>query len=96
VVALGDMPRVRAESLRLITEALRAGAAVAAPYYGGRRGHPVGFARSWRTALETLEGDEGARGLLQKQGESIIRIYVDDPGCLLDVDTPDDLKKLDG
>jgi len=91
VVALGDMPQVQPETLRQIRDALRAGAAIAAPYYHGRRGHPVGFDRRWYRALSALNGDTGARQLLQVHSAAITPIVVNDPGCLWDVDTPQDL-----
>lgn len=91
VVALADMPRVSPDTTRRVVIALRDGASIVVPYHGGRRGHPVGFARPWYDALSTLEGDEGARRLLQEHGQFITRIDVDDPGCLYDVDTPGDL-----
>lgn len=93
LVALGDMPYLREETLGGVAAALRAGAAIAAPYHGGRRGHPVGFAKRWFDALAALSGDEGARNLLRTQGEAIVRLEMDDPGCLFDVDVPGDLEK---
>ncbi|HEX5392638.1 MAG TPA: nucleotidyltransferase family protein [Rhodocyclaceae bacterium] len=94
VVALGDMPSIREETMRRVAAALRAGAPIAAPYFGGRRGHPVGFARQWREALVELDGDEGARALLLAHSESIVRLEVDDQGCLFDIDVPGDLDAL--
>lgn len=96
VVALGDMPAIAAETLRRVTAALRAGAAIAAPYHGGQRGHPVGLAARWRPELAALSGDEGARALLRAHSEAIVRLDVNDPGCLLDVDTPAALAQLAG
>ncbi len=94
VIALADMPSLRSDTVRQIVRALRGGASIAAPFHGGRRGHPVGFAKVWLDALTTLDGDTGARDLLQVHSTSITRIDVDDPGCLFDVDTPSDLKAL--
>jgi molybdenum cofactor cytidylyltransferase len=39
--------------------------------------------------LATLDGDEGARGLLRRHGAH--EVVCDDPGVLRDVDTVDDL-----
>lgn len=94
VIALGDMPCVREDTLRRVTGALRAGASIVAPYYGGWRGHPVGFTQQWFDALVALDGDEGARVLLRAQEKAITCIDVDDPGCLFDVDRPGDLTEL--
>ena len=71
--------------------ALAAGAALAAPYFRSRRGHPVGFAASFRPALEALQGDEGARKIIQADGKDLVKIPVGDPGVIRDIDTPGDL-----
>lgn len=91
VVALGDMPCIRQDTVRQVTHALRAGASIAAPFHLGQRGHPVGFAQPWRDVLQSLDGDEGARNLLRANYAGITRIDVNDPGCLFDVDTLSDL-----
>ncbi len=94
VVALGDMPFVRPQSVALVAAALAAGATVAAPAYRGQRGHPVGFAAVHRAALTALSGDAGAREVLARAGSNIALIEVDDPGVLQDVDTPADVPPL--
>jgi molybdenum cofactor cytidylyltransferase len=91
VVALADMPWIAAGTIRRVADAVARGAAIAAPAFRGRRGHPVGFAARFRRELAALDGDLGARGLLAAQREAIVLIDVDDPGVLRDVDTPADL-----
>lgn len=92
VVALADMPWVMQGTVRAVTAALAAGAPIAAPYHGGRRGHPVGFSRALLPELLALSGDEGARKILAAAGERVFRIDVDDPGILQDVDYREDLQ----
>jgi len=92
IVALADMPRIAPETIGAVARAVDEGAALAAPYYRGRRGHPVGFGAAHRAALLALDGDAGARALFESQ--TVTRIDVDDPGVLRDVDTPDDLQGL--
>jgi molybdenum cofactor cytidylyltransferase len=89
LVALGDMPHVAPATLRLLTEALAAGAPIAAPVMGERRGNPVGFGRVHLPALLALEGEQGARSLLQSC--PVTAVPVDDPGIFRDIDTPADL-----
>lgn len=89
LVALGDMPYVEVSTLRSLADALAAGAGIAAPVMGGRRGNPVGFGAIHLDALLALSGDEGARRLLQTC--PVTAIPVDDPGILRDIDTPGDL-----
>jgi len=91
VVALADMPWVQPATIAGVADALRAGASVAAPFHGGRRGHPVGFAARHRGTLLALAGDEGARAIVAREGAALVRLDVADAGVLRDVDHPDDL-----
>lgn len=96
VVALADMPWVAPATTRAVAAALAAGAPVAAPWHAGRRGHPVGFGRACEAALLALGGDEGARQVFAARERDAVRIDVDDPGCLADVDRPEDLAAYPG
>jgi molybdenum cofactor cytidylyltransferase len=91
VIALGDMPWLRADTIRGVADALLRGALLAAPFHRGARGHPVGFGRSLRGGLLALTGDEGARDIVRAHEADLVRLDVDDPGSLRDVDTPGDL-----
>jgi molybdenum cofactor cytidylyltransferase len=91
LVALGDMPFIRASTVAAVRDALAAGAALAAPYFRARRGHPVGIAGRFRAELEALQGDEGAKKLLARHADELIKIPVGDPGAIRDIDTPGDL-----
>jgi molybdenum cofactor cytidylyltransferase len=89
LVALGDMPHVAPATLAALADALAAGADIAAPVMDGRRGNPVGFGRVHLAALLALEGDQGARRLLQTC--PVTEVPVEDPGIFRDIDTPADL-----
>ena len=89
IVALGDMPFIKPETIAAVTSALSAENRIVAPAINGQRGHPVGFAGSFGTALGTLDGDEGARRLLAEN--EVTLIICDDAGILRDVDRPEDL-----
>jgi len=91
LVALGDMPFVRPSTIGAVRDALAAGAALAAPYFRARRGHPVGFAGDFRAELEALSGDEGARRLLDAHAARLVKVPVGDPGAIRDIDKPSDL-----
>lgn len=91
LVALADMPFVKVDTLRRVADAVSCGAALAAPFHDGRRGHPVGFAARWRDALLGLVGDEGARAILSAHKADLCAIETADAGCLRDVDTRADL-----
>jgi molybdenum cofactor cytidylyltransferase len=87
-VSLSDMPALQADTVSAVAQTLQQGAVLAAPVHQGQRGHPVGFAARWQNDLMALQGDAGARALLREHADLIITVPVDDPGCLLDVDTP--------
>lgn len=92
LVLPGDLPLVRAETLRAVAAAL-AHHAVVLPHYRGQRGHPVAFAASCRDALLQLGGGEGAARLVRAQpADRIAQLELDDPGIVTDIDTLEDLE----
>ncbi|MHB1951761.1 MAG: nucleotidyltransferase family protein [Acidiferrobacteraceae bacterium] len=91
LVALGDMPFVREDTVLAVANALRTGARIAVPIYQDRMGHPVGFSRSFYDDLTRLEGDQGARSLLKRHHADLTLVPCDDPGILRDIDRPEQL-----
>ncbi len=93
VIALADMPFIRPSTIVAVSEAIAGGAAIAAPYFHTRRGHPVGVSGRYAQRLERLTGDEGARSLLAEHAAQLTKIPVGDPGVLRDIDRPEDLAR---
>lgn len=91
LVALGDMPFIQPSTIRALSDALEAGAQLAAPVMQGRRGNPVGFGDVHLAALLALQGDEGARRIVGSS--TVTTIDVDDPGIFADIDHPADLQR---
>lgn len=91
LVALADMPFIRPTSIAAVRAALEKGALLAAPYFRGRRGHPVGLSGAFFDALLDLGGDAGAKRLLEANESRLVKIPVGDPGVIRDIDTPSDL-----
>ena len=91
VIALADMPFIRSSTIAAVRDALAAGAPLVAPYFRARRGHPVGIGAKFRSELETLRGDEGAKKIVAANEARLVKIPVGDPGVLRDIDTPRDL-----
>lgn len=91
LIALADMPFIRASSIAAVRDALAGGAQIAAPYFRGRRGHPVGLSAKFRAELEILQGDEGAKHILSVHQSEIVKVPVGDPGVIRDIDRPADL-----
>jgi CTP:molybdopterin cytidylyltransferase MocA len=72
----------------------RTRAPVVRPVYRGRHGHPVVFARNIWPALKAAPAGEGARAVVRALGDAVCDIEVDDAGVTIDVDTPEDYRRL--
>jgi molybdenum cofactor cytidylyltransferase len=94
VVGLADMPEVASATIAALIAAWRprGSRGIVAPVFEGRRGHPVVFGADHFPALRTLAGDRGARAILRERAGDLSLFAVDDPGVLVDVDTPADLE----
>lgn len=91
LVALADMPFLRPSTIIAVREAIESGALLAAPYFRARRGHPVGIAAAFYAELAALQGDSGARAVLEAHAADLRKIPCGDPGAIRDIDTPGDL-----
>ena len=91
LIALADMPYILPSTIAELARCLRRGAALAAPEFRGQRGHPVGIAGEFLAPLLALDGDAGARAVLEQHGAQLVALPVDDPGVLIDIDTRSDL-----
>ena len=89
VVLLCDQPLVTPALIDAIAASYRGAPGVVAviPRFEGQRGNPVLLARPLFTELMTLEGDEGARRVLQRHGERVRWLDVGDAAAVTDVDT---------
>lgn len=91
IVALGDQPLVDPGVVeRLVARWREHSAPAVQPRYDDGRGHPVLFDRSLFPALSALEGDVGARAVLESVADSLDLLTVAGPRPI-DVDTPDAL-----
>jgi molybdenum cofactor cytidylyltransferase len=92
LVLLGDMPKVPHAVLAPLVQAVEAGALAAAPIFEGRLGNPVALSAALFPEVMALDGDRGARALIEGLGEALVRVPAPDAGILFDVDKPDDLR----
>jgi len=94
LIGLADMAAVPVSAIAAVRNALLEGAALAVPSRAGRRGHPVGFASHYFDQLLDLQGDNGARRLLERDISQVTDIKIDDAGIFADIDVPGDLQHL--
>ena len=62
------------------------------PTYQGRGGHPVLWRSNVRGDILALRSDAPLRSLLPEFGVQVLRVAVDDPGVVANVDTPEDFR----
>jgi molybdenum cofactor cytidylyltransferase len=94
-MTLVDVPMLTSGTVRAVVEAWRhTRAPVARPIMEGRRGHPVIFDRQLFDELRSAPLDSGARVVVRAHWPESVDVPVQDPGCLIDVDTPADYRRL--
>jgi molybdenum cofactor cytidylyltransferase len=94
-VVLGDQPRLPAGLMSALLDALeRSGKPIVAPvYHGGVQGNPVLFASEVFGELAALDGDAGARAVVNARPERVERVAID-AAMPRDLDTPEDYTRL--
>jgi molybdenum cofactor cytidylyltransferase len=87
-VILGDMPLIRAPSLRALMSAFNPalGRGIIAPVVDGQRANPVLWGREHWPQLLALRGDIGGKSILAAAGDAVTDVMLDDSGLLTDVD----------
>jgi molybdenum cofactor cytidylyltransferase len=91
VVCPADLPALLPSTVRTV---LAAQSPLAVPSYQGRRGHPLVISPELIPEIRTLHLDVGLRELLDRHPDRLRIIEVDDPGCVRDVDTPEEYHAL--
>lgn len=94
LIHLADHPMVRAATfIAVVDEHRRSYKPVVIARYRGRRGHPVLFARALFAELQAAPEDQGARVVVAADPDRVAYADVDDPGVVMDLDTPEDLER---
>jgi len=87
-----DLPLIQPASLLRVAEGLGE-KGVVVPHYRQQAGHPVGFRREYREALQGLGGDMGARDVVmdaRRRGD-VRDVWLSDRGIVFDIDTVGEL-----
>jgi molybdenum cofactor cytidylyltransferase len=95
LIILGDQPFIQPQTLHQIVAGYhRSGALIVIPSHQGKRGNPVLLSRSVFPEVMALEGDTGCRAIFPNHLDAILKVEVEDPGILLDIDNQDDYDRL--
>lgn len=97
LIVLGDMPGIGAADLDQMIDAFRhsGGVAIVRATHNGKRGNPVILPRSLFSAVATLQGDTGARHLIEADDGEVVDIELGEAASV-DVDTPDAMTRAGG
>jgi molybdenum cofactor cytidylyltransferase len=97
LILLGDMPAVSSADLDRLVSAFRkaGGQAIVRATHEGKRGNPVILPRGLFGAVAQLEGDTGARHLVEAGLMPVVDVEIGE-GAAIDVDTRDALESAGG
>jgi len=87
----GDLPLIQASTLRHIAQAPMSLDVVVPVVKGWQRGHPVRFSARCGSELMQLSGLEDGAAIEQARNATLWP--VQDPGCIVDIDTLQDLQQ---
>ena len=94
MVFLIDHPMIHRGLVDQLIEAFSQNEAlIVIPSFQHRRGHPVIFAVELFDELLAAPLDQGAASVVRKHQHEILHLEVDEPGVLVDVDTPEAYEK---
>lgn len=92
---LADQPFIQTAAInRLIASFRRSPKGICVPAFEGRRGNPVMFGSAYFEALSAVEGDFGGRELIGAYPQDVLEVRIENPLAFADIDTPDDLARL--
>lgn len=92
-IVLGDQPEMSPEAVRQTAETFaQTGAGIVQTRYDDRPSHPVLFAAQLFPELMALDGDAGAKELLQQYKNQILEVKIPGPAPR-DIDTPEEYER---
>ncbi len=89
MIVPGDMPVIFSSTYAVLT---RSECDIAVPVYNGIRGHPILIKKQLRKALLAMPKDGNLKQFRDRY--DVDWISVDDPGCVVDIDTIKDYQRL--
>nr|WP_245248002.1 molybdopterin-binding/glycosyltransferase family 2 protein [Tianweitania sediminis] len=97
LVVLADMPRLTAADLEAMTTAFAQSgfSAIIRATHGGKRGNPVLLPRATFAEVAALEGDVGARSIVESGAYDVVDVEIGEAASL-DVDTQEAMRAAGG
>ena len=85
-ICLGDMPFVNKNVYKQLIQA-RIRKEIIVPVYNGQRGNPVLFSKSTKKIIMNVDGDLGARKILDINSDKVLNLEINDESIIKDFNT---------
>ena len=93
LIYLGDQPGIPPAVTNAVIDAYNEELyGIVIPVHMHRRGHPLLVDLKYRRQIENLDLEQGLRALRHHFPQDVLEVEVDEPGILVDIDTPEDYK----
>jgi molybdenum cofactor cytidylyltransferase len=94
LIYLGDQPGIPPAVTNAVIDAYNEELyGIVIPVHMHRRGHPLLLDLKYRKEIEKLDLEQGLRALRHHFPQDVLEVEVDEPGILVDIDTPEDYNK---
>jgi len=87
-ICLGDMPTVNQDVYNQLIRS-RNNKEIIVPTYKGQQGNPILFSKSMKSIIISIEGDIGAKKILEQNKDKILKVKIDDINITKDFNTKD-------
>lgn len=87
-ICLGDMPMVNQDVYNQLIRS-RNNKEIIVPTHKGQQGNPILFSKSMKSIIISIEGDIGAKKILEQNKDKILKVKIDDINITKDFNTKD-------
>ena len=88
-ICLGDMPMVNQDVYNQLIRS-RNNKEIIIPTYKDQQGNPILFSKSMKSIIVSIEGDIGAKKILEQNKDKILKVKIDDIKIAKNFNTKDD------
>lgn len=93
-IVLGDQPRISAKTHSLVLAQFRkAKRGICVPTYEGQPGHPVIFSAEYKPRMFSLQGDNGAKSIIERHREDVVELALKAPEILPSINSQKDYEE---
>jgi len=92
-ISLADMPSIKSETYNHLIK-FNKNKKIIIPMFKGQKGNPVFFPSSFEEKLLAIQDDDGAKKMLEINKKEVLKLEINDPGIIKDLDVPNDFNNI--